>query len=324
MAGRIVNITLGTVPAAATAFRLQFSTVPAAPWTAFSRSSASPTVPDTLDVDLLDATVYKLDGLNNPTGNMEAASAAGIWYEAAWQENGIWGNWTVPPFWQEATHAAGYPTAIDLYGFLTGAGLTPAAALMPQLGPAVLAAKQDFEQAIQRRMLADLTITQRRFDPPAKVGSILFIPDAVEITDVHYQPVGWEVSTFNRGIDYELYPDEALATGVQPGESQYRPITGLRFWRRWSLPQSVRTRRGLYVTGRWGYADTLPEQAFRGILARAASALFTQVLIGRTSGILSWKDADRSVTYVDWLKLKMGWDDEAARVVSHYRREHWG
>jgi hypothetical protein len=92
---QIISITLGTPPGGVSAWNLQFSADDGVTWTPYSTSSATPSAPEDLAISLLASGVYLLDGINSPTGNMAAASAAGLLYEARWKNAAGYGNWGV-------------------------------------------------------------------------------------------------------------------------------------------------------------------------------------------------------------------------------------
>jgi hypothetical protein len=82
--GRIISITLPAVPAGVTGFTLEFS-VDGQGWTAFSPTSLTPA--DFEDPDALLALpegAYLIDGINDPVGNAEAATAYGNRYRLRW------------------------------------------------------------------------------------------------------------------------------------------------------------------------------------------------------------------------------------------------
>lgn len=218
-----------------------------------------------------------------------------------------------------AAVSAGYPGAEDLQSFLEAAELTLSAELLAQLPTAIAAARKDFENTVDRIMLAPADAAVRRFDPPAHWrdgGATLFLKrDLAAVTSVVYQPSGSDAETLTEGEDYELEPYDAPEDG--------QPYTRIRFLvRRWTGPLSARHRGSIRVTGRWGYATEIPEDAWLAMCARGAWRLFGQIAQASTGGMLGWSDADRKVDYgvETWGRLRDIWAAQYDGAVNNYKR----
>jgi len=158
-----------------------------------------------------------------------------------------------------------YPTAAQLTTFLSGAGVTMAADFDETA--AVNGAADEFERRIRRILLAPAGAVNRRYDPPVTPSNVLVLDrDLATVTSVVYQPEGGSAETLVRDTDFWLLGN--------PGDVEVEPFAvswwGVRFLRRWSLPLGGAVYRSLRITGRWGYATTIPDDAWQAILELAA------------------------------------------------------
>jgi hypothetical protein len=76
------------------AFNLFFRSQDRDPWTGLHTTDATPAAPEDLPVSLALGGVYRLDGVNGPTGNMAAASRGGNAYQVRLKTAGGYGNWS--------------------------------------------------------------------------------------------------------------------------------------------------------------------------------------------------------------------------------------
>lgn len=185
---------------------------------------------------------------------------------------------------------AAWPTTRDLDTFLRAAGLTPSNALMTQFPAVLIGAYKDFEKAAGRIMLAPASET-RYFDPPNNNDGILFPDDLASISTVIYYPTNGSSFTYTANTDYWVEPHNAAV--------KEEPYTMIRFRRRWLTPLSTPERRSIQITGRFGYATSIPEDVWFAVLARAGWSIFPQAHMTTNSGIKSWQDGDRTVNYGD-------------------------
>jgi len=210
-----------------------------------------------------------------------------------------------------------YPSSDRLSTFITGHGLD-VTNYEGLLAGAIDAARRSFENDTDHRpFLAATSATERAFDPPTN-GPLLFCGSlAVAPTSVTYQPYGSSAETLTLRQDYTLEPSNALSMG--------EPITRLRFRRRWTTPLAPEQLQSVLITGRWGYATEVPDDAYQAILERGAANVWTQLTQSATGGLLGWKHGERSVDYGDnrWTALNEKWTGKGCnydKAVSIYRR----
>lgn len=188
-----------------------------------------------------------------------------------------------------------YPTSAELRRHLEAAGLTVTEPLAGLLAGEVVAARRDFELAVGRRMLA-VTAT-RTYDPPTgQNGELSFgvdlaaAPSSVTVAGVAY----------TLGADYRLLQVER--------DGDLRPYWGIRFRRRWAAPLAWTEEQSVSITGLWGFGEQLPEDAWSGILARAAWKLWGSAVQAETEGLKSWREKDRGEDYSGtWERLRDQW-----------------
>jgi len=150
-----------------------------------------------------------------------------------------------------AAAAGGYPTAADIQGLLTQAGITADAT---ELATYAAAAVSEWEQATGwKPFLAGATDQTRRYTPEEWGMATLDLGGGlVELTSVVVND-----TTLTLTDDFFLEP----ASAPEDGE----PYTWVEFRSR------VRGQRQcIEVTGRWGYCDELPSDVFAAIRAKAA------------------------------------------------------
>lgn len=301
-----------------TDFQAQWSSDGGATWTPLSRDSASPAAPELIGVAELDADGnWLLDGLNNPAGNLEAASETGNLYRVRLLEDGVKGNWS------DEFSINGYPGAGDLSDFLAATGLTISSALSARLGPAILAARKEFEKVTGVRVLADSVASARRFGLPSARDGWVELDPAVSISSVVYSPASGDPTTYTRNTDYWLEPENAPLLAVP------RPYTSLRLggsygW--WGGGYGYgEAPRALLVTARWGMFDSVPDNIREALLGRAAASLLPQLRMSAGSGrpVKRWTNVDGISKEYDtgaWDVLGAGWDSAWKSAITRYRR----
>lgn len=193
-----------------------------------------------------------------------------------------------------------FPSGFDLKRYLRSLNCIPAESLEAALagmrcGAKVAAAQKLFErQTGWQPFLADPADVTRSFDPPGTQGGpwtsggerALFLnAGLLAVTSLKTN-----VSTTYAGDlltideDYWLEPTEAAIVGT--------PYTEVRFVsRQWGGPHSIQ------ITGRWGYASTLPEDAWDAILKKAASLCVPELTLQISRGIVSFTDMKTQVVY---------------------------
>lgn len=222
-----------------------------------------------------------------------------------------------------------YPSGADLLAFLEAAGfsssLTTDAAFMggdADLELFAVAGWRAFNQAAGRQMLA--VAGSRSFDRPSGMRGVIDLGDDLASGSVTAPALTDLGTALVLNTDYVLEPLDAAGRGA--------PYNRLRFWRRvWNYSQTIGPP--ITVTGSWGYATTIPEDAWVGMLAMGALALFPLIQQARTQGFASWKEADMDEAYgpMPLAGLQMGWqmralatcgglDDKGKRIAGTYTR----
>lgn len=173
---------------------------------------------------------------------------------------------------------ATYPTATDLTRYFNGAGLvdlSPAPTFnFMDLAQATLSARSNYEGRIGRTLLA--VSATRTYDAPDYPRTLLPLkgdmagsPSAVTVNSV----------AMVLNTDYYMLPTNADI------ENPPRPFTRIDFAVNPTCP-----RRGIVVTGPWGYATTISDGAWNAILARAAYLCYPQLAQAITRGLSVWRD----------------------------------
>jgi hypothetical protein len=210
-------------------------------------------------------------------------------------------------------HAA-YPTADDVLAFLEGAGLTVSDALQDFLEDAAEAGQREFERRTGIKPFLAGTAATRYLDPPTRSRELVLPVPLAALTSVTYQPTGSTATVYTLNTDYSAYPRNYAVEGV--------PITRLRFaTNRWLDPLSIAFRGSLAILGQWGYATTIPSDAWLAMCALGAMHLSPQLGQALRNGLVRWSEKDRSEQYEEGLEtLAAGWEMRVARAVNSYRR----
>jgi hypothetical protein len=168
----------------------------------------------------------------------------------------------------------------------------------------------------------DIATRVYTFDPPGPdtrnswVGgsrTLLLDNGALSISAVF---VGAQPAVSNAGTlllagqDYWLEPANAIE--YQPFRE---PYTQIRFaWVQRGLPQSI------LITGIWGYCkDTIPDDAWLGMLYLAASFVLESVLQGIFASPTTVKDGDTSITQDSFRDLGAAYAAQANVTIARYR-----
>lgn len=217
---------------------------------------------------------------------------------------------------------ADYPGPGDVLALLaaTGVEVSPVA----DLATAAAAGARDFERAVSRTMLAPPESTRRLNAPVSREGALIFDRDLASLTSVAIQAQGGTSQELTQGTDYTLEPFNAAADGM--------PYTALVFFSwgwSWYEPLWYGYRGSIYVTGRWGYGTTIPEDAWAAMQARAALLLWGPLVTGRAGGPGGLASAtlraesgglNSSENYGDLLKVAALWQEQYHSAVCRYRR----
>lgn len=207
-----------------------------------------------------------------------------------------------------ASGGGAYPTAADLQAFLEAAGLTTTGL---DLATAVQAGRQRFERETGRRMLA---VTQTRtFDPPTNpTGTLNLRADLVLASSVSVAGVALAAT------EYQFLPHNAVTDG--------QPFTMIRFQRRWYGPLEWSQLGTVSITGSWGFAAAIPDDAWTAMLQAAALDRLPQIGTALSEGLISWKEADVEERYGDnpLSGLSAEWKSGYAAAATRYRKVQVG
>ncbi len=220
-----------------------------------------------------------------------------------------------PPAVETFAGRANYPTGQDIEGFLTGAALTLSASITDLLDTAAEAGRLDWERRVGYRPFLAGAASARRVDPPTRSRGLVLTTPLAALTSIVYQPTGSTAKTYVADTDFTLYPLEYADAGV--------PITRIVFaTNRWLTPLSIGFRGALTITGQWGWATTVPEDAWMCIAALGGMQLLGMLSQAQTQGIVEWHEKDRGEKYsADPLEtLQTEWTTRIDRAVSNYRR----
>lgn len=197
-----------------------------------------------------------------------------------------------------------YPSGADLLAFLQTAGFSSAistdvAFLGGDLELFAVAGWRAFNHQAGRTMLA--VSGARSFDRPGGVRGVIDLGDDLA-TGTITAPTLTDLGTaLVANTDYVLEPLDAPGRGM--------PYNRLRFWRRvWNISTTIAPP--ITVTGSWGFGVTIPEDAWLGMLALGALAMFPLIQQARTQGFASWREADMDEAYgpMPLAGLKAGWE----------------
>lgn len=203
-----------------------------------------------------------------------------------------------------------YPTAQDLEAWLTSAGFAESVLTTLDAQTAVGAGIAAFESAVGRRMLAESGT--RTFEVPTGTNPVIDFRE-----DLASQSA-FSVSgtAYVAGTDFLLLPQNAASRGL--------PYWGARLARTWT-GYGTRTSplwNAVSITGSWGYATTIPDDAWLGMLTAAALHLHTYLAQAVSLGLISVKEQDAQEEYGvnPYGALKTNWSMALADVVKRYRR----
>lgn len=174
---------------------------------------------------------------------------------------------------------AAYPTTSDLTDYLTAQGLTAPANVQVHLDAAIAeweraTGYQPFkEEANAQAYYYDPVPLYKALDLGTGFSTVTEVAIGVSDTD----PTG---TVLTLSEDYELLPYNRSG----------RPIEGILF-RAFTVSGRARSVK---VTGKRGYSSTIPDDAWRAILVRAAMYTKQGMQVG---GVAAFREGDVSVTY---------------------------
>jgi hypothetical protein len=222
-----------------------------------------------------------------------------------------------------------YPTTSDWTTYLNGIGLvrgdgSSLSAVLP-LQTFLDSAVRAWEQRTGYLPFLAGTATSRRFDPPGpnhgyppaitglnRGGERILPLDAGLAAEPTSVVVGYSDTdpgtTLTAGTQYWLHPYNALAKGM--------PYTRLEFVvPQWGAPRSV------LVTGSWGFSQTVPDDAWEGIMAYASWLAWPGIVGQLTGGLIEWTEQATERYGVSPFKhFRDYWEFGLDRIVSRYQR----
>jgi hypothetical protein len=176
---------------------------------------------------------------------------------------------------------AGYPIDADLADRIEALGiLATGEGWGFDLGAKVGAAIADWERDTGHLpFLAASSMSVHYFDPPRRSCRLDFDGGLASLSSLTISG-----TTLTVDEDFFLMPTNAAARGL--------PITGVEF----AAPVSGEPR-SIAVTGRWGYATTLPDAAYEAILCKALLYSQPELALGVSKGVYSVQDEKFSMRY---------------------------
>lgn len=207
-----------------------------------------------------------------------------------------------------------YPAGSDTEALLETV-VTLTVAQVTQLDNLTAAAAVEWERAVDLRpFLAGSADTTRRLDATTlKNGILLLDRPLAALTSISYQTIG-DTSGTVLVPETEYHAEPTSATG------DLRPYEQIAFaGHRWPSPLGYPYRGSVYVTGRWGYTTTVPDDVWEAIRSRAALKVFGLNRFGTTGGVSSLKEADRAVTYAPLAEALSAWKDAWTSAVRAYK-----
>ena len=213
-----------------------------------------------------------------------------------------------------------YPTADDLEAYLLTLGIYPSDPPRAELaaldlpGKAAAAVAEWETRTGYKPFLANGSDTTRIYDPPGH-GRYLELGTGLLSVSALFTGVTAETPGTERveGTDFWLEAVEAAYEG-----GPYEVIT---FPGGWGGP-----RRSIAITGRWGYASTVPDDAWQAILMRGAALCAPQLSLVLGGGAESVRVLSSEVRYPSAAQggplasQAAGWQSLFDAAVRRYRR----
>ena len=213
------------------------------------------------------------------------------------------------------------PTANDLVTYITGLGVLDDTGVIEdtEYAAVVEAAAEELERATGYVPFLSGADSTRYFDPPGyqRRGQTLgggrhleLGMGLVSLTSLYvdYSPSS-AGTLLTANVDYFLEPRNAAAQG--------KPYEAVDFvLPQWGDPRSVA------ITGAWGYAATVPADAWRAVLHYAAHLLRPALVLQNSQARKRWETAGLKVEYDDLSPIDGQWLADFARMTrpGHYQR----
>ena len=205
-----------------------------------------------------------------------------------------------------------YPTSDDLRQYLNSASLlsdsTDASVVAGlKLDVCISAAIKNFESDAGRTMIA--VQQTRKFDPP-KWGTKVLNLNA-DLASGSSFTVSIAGSTKTKDTDYYMIPSTSEYDG--------NPYAAIEFpvpWTNYSI-----ARKAIQITGYWGFAADIPNDAYIAILAGGAALAVPAIQRAVSQGLIERKEGDTDYKYAenaakDFMDIYKGGVDQYVRVAS--------
>jgi hypothetical protein len=215
---------------------------------------------------------------------------------------------------------AAWPTAAELTALFTGLGLAVPDGVDLEIHANAAVAEWDRRTGYQP-FLSGASAT-RRFDPPnsGRVPGFWTYRGGRKILDLRagvtaVTQVSAYVSADDSGT--ELTVDEDYWLLPLNAAERSSPYTQIEF-RSPKFGQAA----SIEVTGTWGFADTVPDDAYLAVLNYAAANVLSVIREALMAGVVEWKEGDISErsSIENIAKLGEGWRAEFDKAVRRYRR----
>lgn len=227
-----------------------------------------------------------------------------------------------------------WPTAADLESRLAAAGVTVRDGA--DLQGALDALVAEVERETRRQFVPDAEDTTRFFDGTG--AAELWVDELVSLTEVRVLGYPDDLGTALPNVELVYRQGEPRDRIVVARHST--PATGGAYGAPgygWGLHGAALTprafpagRQNIAVTGRFGYAETVPADLWRAVLGEAAARLTDEATFSTRGRLVEYKDDEVSEKYalgttatsVDGLRgsVSLGWSPQFAATVARYRR----
>jgi hypothetical protein len=178
---------------------------------------------------------------------------------------------------------------------------------------AAAAGRLEVERRCGRSFLA--TSGTRCFAPPVGSSYLDVGDELVSVSGVVYQAEGSAGETWTLNTDYWLLPLNAASRSL--------PYAGLQLTRSWCAPLQTSLHRAIQVSGNWGFASTIPEDAWLGMIYSGLLELLPSYAQSLTGG-RTWLDpssGDSTGWGIDPLGTeRRSWGAYVRQVIGRYRR----
>lgn len=193
--------------------------------------------------------------------------------------------------------AGAYPDAADLRAAVQALNLEFSAGDLASFPyeAKLDAAVGEFEEATGHQpFLAAASASARTFDSPAGGERFLWFDTGLaSLTSVTMDDGD---TTLTSGTDFYLYPANAAGRG-RPYLALEYAVSGRVYWWGSGVSLGAGSSRAVTVTGRWGYATTLPAAAREAIISKALLLMSPEIVLSITGGLYSMQEETTTTRY---------------------------